>query len=245
MYENLLAGWKVGVELEGLWIREPEDFKHDGSVSFRSDERPDTGDDDDGDEYGSDRYGNYVGEVALGPDTLNGICNQVLDTYPERVNSTCGMHIHVSMPPDLYGHLLCRRSHDEWLGMARQYAQRHLRGVTRQRAVSRLAGRNDYCAPVYEPVPRSRYRTWNMSAYHEHGTLEVRCWPMAQNEDTAVKIVRFTVLSLARMAQRAAADSRPLVVKLEVPDTLTGLRVEQAAGYHRIKASVDSTRHGD
>ena len=100
---------KCGVELEGFFARSgrtrrPQGFKDDCSVSFNGDhrfqERFNTTA-----IYQRDRIGStsnyYKGEVVREPKTITETYRFMNSAYPERANSSCGMHVHLSFKQPL------------------------------------------------------------------------------------------------------------------------------------------------
>src|SRR5690348_9266825 len=81
----------VGIELEGGWNRCPDKklghFDHDGSVRFEPFDK-------DGDRMPMPQY--YTGEYVSYPMPVDQIASWLRTTYPEHVNDTCGLHVHMS-----------------------------------------------------------------------------------------------------------------------------------------------------
>src|SRR5271166_6706662 len=72
---------KVGIELEGCWHNPPARCHDDGSVNVEC---------NCANQYGTNR------ELASLPLTVAGITRFVRTNYPDHVNGTCGMHVHMS-----------------------------------------------------------------------------------------------------------------------------------------------------
>jgi hypothetical protein len=166
-----------GVELEGGWEHNDDaDIKYDGSLSGLET--------------------NYVGEIVSDPYVRFGhLHNFIRNNYPDEVNSSCGFHIHYS---GIDFERITKRSHDLFLRMCREYAKKRLADPTKQRAIRRLNGDNTYCEPHYDADVEDRYRAVNFRAYHDHGTVEIRLWPMPKHATTAIRIHQFTTAFVAR-----------------------------------------------
>lgn len=191
----------VGIELEGAWGDEnplPGGFKGDGSVSIASHRAP------------------YVGEVAS--EILYGWSEAERfsrDNWPLVVNQTCGFHIHLGVQQDTLSALLNRQTWERWHQGARSWAQKKLRGVTRDRALARLHGQSSMCQTNYEAVAHERYRSLNRLAWAEHGTLEVRVWPMPATARTGLQILRYTVSTMDALI-RQTRDPRPVLASTKL-----------------------------
>jgi hypothetical protein len=198
---------RVGVELEGGWDSDPSGrtgahrlaegggrLVDDGSVSTP---------------------GNFRGgaELRSRPLTsLDDVMAFVQNCYPENVDGSAGLHVHVSvrstrdyallMRPAFLGGLYRRL--DGW-GRAMGLAPNH-------RFWGRLDGGNTFCRATFDPEAQlteeghgsSRYSALNFCAYHSHQTLEFRALPMFRQPDTAAKAVRAYVEYVERYLRSCA-----------------------------------------
>src|SRR5258705_12712150 len=77
--------YRIGIELEGGWTKLPpgtRGLQHDGSVQFPARELGDAA--------------ITTGELAAGPMSMQEWEGWLKIHYPQRVNATCGMHVHLS-----------------------------------------------------------------------------------------------------------------------------------------------------
>lgn len=182
---------KMGVELEGAWDLHYRDVagtvkgaegKEDGSVK---------------------NLAGYKGEIITRPHTiLDHLCKDVEALYPNRVNETCGFHIHTSFDPLEYSTLadapFWRYYRDRWeaWGKANEAA---MDAISKREFWDRWHGRSDrarrYCKAEFKPVTQlvdreDRYTQLNFTSYHKYQTLESRLLPMFANKDLAVLAIR-------------------------------------------------------
>ena len=188
---------RVGVELEGLWLKPSRlcggIWHHDGSVDVRDDSSEDGHDVDDGDQ------GEYVSQPCSNRMQLERF---VLDNYPDYVNESCGLHVHISFRHPKYrayteeyafyeAYLSAMKDIGEVLGMrsAHHYWKRW-------RGEPLLDQDHSYCAREWKPDLQfdgrdhgeARYCHLNY-CYRKHGTLENRMLPMFHKPETALKAV--------------------------------------------------------
>ena len=160
---------KIGIELEGLWSYAPIDAYEDSSVEFNID-------DDDDSNY-------FIGECSFMSDDLIELKNMIKDRYPEDVNSSCGMHCHLSFQNDIYYTLFTRkRFYDYFLSKMHSFGVRNK--INEKSAFwRRLNGQNNFCYRSFIPSEQlktdcnNRYTQLNF-CYEEHRTIEVRLLPM-------------------------------------------------------------------
>ena len=153
---------KVGVELEGGWDDERE-LEHDGSVDVQA---------------------RYTGELPSPPCKPAALIPWMGANYPDAVNATCGMHVHVSLRcVSQYAKLMEYDFHE--------YLKRELLAWGKRAKIiknhpfwSRLAGENHYCQDVHRPEAQflqtdkysSRYAMINYT-WARYGTIEIRVLP--------------------------------------------------------------------
>jgi hypothetical protein len=166
---------KIGVELEGGWDNEPNNLKGDGSVDVPSD---------------------YSGEVVSPPLTFHKALNWTVENYPDMVNDTCGLHVHISLKNNLlYSRLTSRRFYVYFLTRMTEWGKQA--GLSpSHRFWDRLEGNNTYCLKKFIPgrqislqeKQEERYCHINY-CYSLHGTIEFRLLPMFNKKETAVKAI--------------------------------------------------------
>jgi len=171
----------VGIEIEGSWDEDPPcgEIVHDGSVyvndvNSRCETHPGPAT-------------NGIGEVVSPPMEVDEVATWVHQNYPDEVNETCGLHIHISMDHKRYQHLM----DSQWYEHFKQ-AMRTWGGNNRDRLpktfFDRFEGETDwarrYCRDLFEPDKQirrgggpGRYTQWNYQAFRAHGTVECRFLP--------------------------------------------------------------------
>lgn len=226
----------VGVEMEGGWFPDnvPDDLKSDCSVQVNDD-----GDGDfceDCDQYNcgcgnsEDRYhnGEYVTDPISKWDYLVG---EMKNNYPDKVNSTCGLHVHISVPSTrAYEALMSERFYNFLKKSLRVWGKKN-NIPSSDNFWHRLAGKNQYCEDFHDPDSQvfdtgksgNRYCIVNY-CFSCHGTMEVRVLPMFNNKNlsiSAVERVLWTVnryLSLPGAFKSGPETSQEFTVEFDMPE---------------------------
>lgn len=182
---------KMGIELEGAWDKS----YHDIAAKFKGAK---------GKEDGSVRnlVGNK-GEITTRPHTvLDHLIEDVLGMYPDRVNDTCGFHIHTSFEPLDYSTLADKPFWDFYRKRWKAFGEQHqdaMDPTSRAEFWDRWHGRGPkatrYCKAEFKPEEQfrdhnDRYTQLNFVAYHKYQTLESRLLPMFASKDIAVLAIR-------------------------------------------------------
>lgn len=170
---------RVGLELEGGWNEHPSEnavgeWHYDGSVALPVSARPMS-----------------IGEFVSNPMYPREIGEWLYNAYPDRVNSTCGLHVHLSVKPEFYVRLAqskfataFRASMTDWSNFLTE----------KEQFLARLRGRNTYCQDRFVPheqmigVNNERYAALNY-CYGKHRTLEVRLLPMFRDTAQAYRSI--------------------------------------------------------
>lgn len=227
--------YKMGVELEGGWgfskVDEQnlgERIKSDGSVQVSAD---------------------YSGEIEVGPEeSAARLLAQVREWYPDKTNTSCGLHIHFSFR-SMAAASACA-SYDferalidhltEW-GRRRRY-------VDGGALLDRLNGRNTFCLrlgggdleSVLLPPPgrehftsERRYRAVNWSAWWSHGTMEIRVLPAFASKTRAVEALQEVIDFVDAWATARAGEA--VEAESMVPDDLFPRESEEYYQYATIE----------
>lgn len=179
----------IGVEFEGGWEDYREGFKSDGSLDI-----------DNLRGLGAE----YVKELVSDPSTLFEI-KEFLYELPDFVDSSCGMHIHVSFKN--YSDVLRlaeNEFHEYFIDEITSWTDTHLKDTSYYRRMnSRIAGNNQYCYSNFEAkkqiqersTDRGRYVQLNFEALKKFGTVECRIHPQYNDLD----LVKSAVLNLVEI----------------------------------------------
>lgn len=183
--------YRIGIELEGGWVKLPpgvRQLQHDGSVQIEQD-------------LGEPRF--QTGELAIGPITLDEWPKWLKTHYPQKVNQTCGMHVHLQTTTSLaYARLLDAR----YPGTVVEYFKRWSakEGLAKDHPIwARLRGKSVYCQHLYmgeEQIrnvqkdhdrgrPGHRYTVINY-CHGRYGTVECRLLPMMQTVEQAQRAIQ-------------------------------------------------------
>ena len=183
----------VGFEIEGCWRgREGEDGP-DG-LDFHV-----VGD---GSVHAETNNMRTLGEVRMGP-YPNGVIDeeQVRHQYPDHVNASCGLHVHLSFPTmGIYNTFMSKEFYNWFIdGLKTWRTKAEANGAPRSQTFwSRIMGENrQYCPVMYNPdgcsgqvVSRaSRYNAINY-CLSKHGTIEVRVLNAWNTADECLLAVR-------------------------------------------------------
>jgi hypothetical protein len=175
---------KVGVEVEGWWRDLPAARRvatdlgcsgaHDGSLAIDS----------------SGETNAWEFRTVPGP--LSSVRRQVHALYPDKYDSTGGMHVHISLgQPTDAALLACQEffayAHTRWAAWgAREQVNPD------SQFWKRLRGENRYCLPVTDNdltpsrfMRGDRYRWLNFCSWARHKTIELRLLPLFGSEALA------------------------------------------------------------
>lgn len=218
---------RLGVELEGAFYNNVAHLvpgsrmKHDGSV-----EEIDI--DDDATDAG--RRGDEVvfpdGELITPPLRLEAMVAAIPRLYPDAVNATCGMHVHMSFTDDVhYFRLLTSEFEDyliRWLTAWADDNASTLGRINKRWLMDRLAGENRYCAKGSANAVsggmyglgnglshEGRYHMINTHSRGRFATLEFRLLPAFRRSDMAVSAIK----ALVECVDAFITDDRGNVVK--------------------------------
>jgi len=188
----LLHVRKIGVELEGGFRQKAsgENYHGDGSVHVPSTESVTVG---------------FVGEVVSRPfDDLEMMLDWVDHYYPDRVNKSCGCHVHVSFNCRLaYMLTMSQEYYDFWLMRQEKWGKRvHLKASSE--FWKRLQGNNHYCKKMPKTAKAlvcegqkgtrgdygcDRYYQLN-HCWSKHKTLESRVLPCFSSRKLTISGVK-------------------------------------------------------
>lgn len=199
MKEHFDAVYKIGVELEGGWEDEPDELRSDGSVSVNS---------------------AYVGEVSIGPyrQFIN-LAKGIRSDYPNNVNGSCGLHVHVSFRTlAYYEAILSLEFTNAFIEHMQFWGKDNLgnEGIEYSRFHARLGGDNQFCRRNTESdslfallIGRGeRYRIWNFP-FRQHGTAECRVLPMFDEPENAILAIGEVVSFVDDWALKHVDDPMP------------------------------------
>lgn len=182
--------YRIGIELEGGWTRLPggtNRLQHDGSVAIPQD----------------GPLPLHLGELAIGPVTMLEWPKWVEANYPQKVNASCGMHVHLSPKTSLsYSRLM----DPSYPGTVVAYVGRWAKaqGLAKDHPIwPRLKGKSIYCQHLYmaEDQIRNtgkdhnrerqghRYTVINY-CYGRYSTVECRLLPMMDNVEDAKSLIQ-------------------------------------------------------
>lgn len=181
---------KIGVELEGGW---KNTFPEDDPTEIYADHSVHLG------------GFTHIGEIASPPLLLEEAIKWTDVHYPDGSDTTCGMHIHVSVKDDLaYARLsVSPHFYMKFLLWGKAFCDTLPKGDDRDRFYSRLKGDNRFCALKFIPsrqIPlkrkgggnnvdaNPRYTQLNF-AKGVHGTVENRTFPIFKEKETALKVI--------------------------------------------------------
>jgi len=201
---KLLHVTKFGVELEGGFTRKAsgESYHGDGSVSVNSTEAVPV---------------HFVGEVVSRPFTnMDMLLEWVNHYYPDRVNQSCGCHVHVSFNNRLaYMLTMSQDFYDYWYNAMDKWGHK-VKLKSSSDYWRRLHGDNHYCKKMPKDSPHlvcegqkgtrndygcDRYYQLN-HCFKKHKTLECRVLPcFKQKKITMLGVKAFIDLTNDYLAQ--------------------------------------------
>lgn len=94
---------KIGLELEGAWVKKPPALTNDRRLAY-----------DGSIEFLYDIEGDYkVGELRSEPMDEKYLYPWLSRNLPDKVNTTCGLHVHMSLPAKYYSSLMVKRFYND------------------------------------------------------------------------------------------------------------------------------------
>jgi len=201
--------YRVGIELEGGWKTLPKGthLARDGSV--RVSETSDSGP-------------LQVGELQSPPMPVEGLSAWMKTYYPDCVDETCGMHVHLSFKSALtYQQLMIPSYPATIVAYITKWAKENKLPETHA-IWPRLRGDNIFCQHVFyadqqvqhkEKVydssrPGHRYSVINY-CHTRHSTLECRLLPMMDTMEQAISAIKETInITNAFLVASAAKEEK-------------------------------------
>lgn len=184
---------KMGIEIEGCWHEEPRNRVHDGSVKNPGG-LP------------------YCGESVSPPYAkFTQLTRYLQDNHPDRVDTSCGLHVHFSFTRlEYYSRLMDAGFKDHFYKFMAAWAKTAKPGEWFN---NRLRGGNQYCLRDWYPDKQApvsgknshRYAAWNF-CYRLHGTAECRLLPCFSDVNTCIagiRAVKASVLTWLRSQEKA------------------------------------------
>ena len=226
---------KVGLELEGGWDREPLTrlgikLEGDGSVKFEDPTKP---------------IPHQKGELKSHPMPPVELENWVKIYYPQHINKTCGMHMHMSTKYALYYQMLMTVEYPSTIvKYMKEWAETN-KLPPEHPIWDRLAGKSKYCQHIFtaddqvltarrdfdQNAKGHRYTVINY-CHKRLGTLECRLLPMMETADLAVSALN-EILSITERFLVAQAVKEPKIredIAFSRPGEEEHMFVEVAAG---------------
>jgi len=196
---------KVGIELEGGWhqLKDTLHIVHDGSVNI---EAP------------------YTGEVVSKPLAPHKIEEWLYFAYPDVLNETCGLHVHVSVKKPLYyAHLMELEFQTYLLEALLKWG--HKTKIRKDHPFwKRMKGENTYASFNFWPE-----RQWNKKEHHgerytalnytwaRFKTVECRVLPGFKQKETALEAI-FTVIDAFESFLESKKDFKDILEMYTISD---------------------------
>lgn len=208
----------VGVELEGGWIRLPGDMEpqRDASV-FRSGFKAE--------DAARTQLIRKIGEIPLEPLSPKAFPATFMLFYPDYVDASCGMHVHLSMKrPFTYQRLMVNHPYSYPATIVRYIEQWAMKeGLPVEHPIwPRLAGKNEYCQHVFHADEQVRTSAKDFDHHREghrytvisfcwsrYKTVECRLLPMMQTAAQGVRAVQ-EVINITNAFLAATKDKEPI-----------------------------------
>lgn len=210
---------KVGFELEGGWEEERFDaieeegmMKGDGSV-----EVDDT----------------LAGEIATRPfEDLTKAWKFTEKYYPDEVNRSCGLHVHISVSDMHYAILMERDFYKEFLRWGHWIGTKFKKRLPAT-YMSRLKGENSFCQAKFIPERQiddngDRYTQLNY-CYDHHKTIENRMFPGCKSPRTAFFLITQYLIFVNNYLERTKVKCKKhkMDVVCEIPEIKKKIKGEK------------------
>ena len=223
---------KIGVELEGGWDKDPGILiAADGSVQFPSpisdDGLPALG------SYGQKMAALMVGEIRSNPMDLSEISAFILKVYPQLVNETCGLHVHMSLIRKYFYQRLMDPSYQDTVFETVSAWAKEKKFSKSHPIWKRLSGSHTTCMRQFladaqvrvakkkydHNVPYSRYTAINYP-WLQHKTVECRLLPMFEDAPDAVEGVLLVVDTTNKFLAKQRDKEPKHLIRLPITNDL-------------------------
>lgn len=231
--------YRVGVELEGGWRKLPVGVQlaHDGSVQVYDDDPRDP-------PVPSVKVRSlHVGELQSEPLESGKFSAWMKQYYPQKVNDTCGLHVHMSFrSAHHYQMLMIPEFQLTMLTYIRKWAENE--ALPPDHPVwPRLNGASEHCQHKFFPDLQAKVQRKDYDRVHEghrytavnycyslHSTMECRLLPMMETSAQGIRAVQ-QVLDVTNACLRALAKrEEKLRVSVNIPDG-DGVEVDERKIY--------------
>lgn len=226
----------VGIELEGGWLRQPSHHEviRDGSVHVEPELVPGEVDLKTG--LPKMRAAKYIGEIVSQPMRATDFPAWMKACYPEFVNGTCGLHVHMSFTSKLnYQRLMTPEFTKLMIKRIGEWAKKE--GLPENHWIwPRLLDPNhNHCAHLYlgdgqvkmakkdfhsRGTTHSRYTAINY-CYGQHKTIECRLLSMVKDVDMAIRGVQVVLDTTNEFLAKMRERERKVAAGVEDTPTLT------------------------
>jgi len=212
---------KVGVEIEGGWnvgnvpSASPGTMQTDGSVSFS--------------ESGVEAR-EFISAPMESPVELAAWMRRV---YPPHTNSSCGLHVHVSLKNSIdYARIIDRRFYNYFLDEMTEWGR--VAKIKNKNFFTRLEGNNHFCKKDWAPEKQMkqtgkdsvRYAHWNF-CWGIRKTAECRMLPTFKDPSVAIaavmRVIKCVEDYLAFSPCAVAFSDRVTGTDNQMPDELSEL----------------------
>lgn len=220
----------VGLELEGGWFEPPKDLKlvGDGSV-FAGKSKVDVAG------LTREHPSFRKGEVNSPPIEPILVPTWIKKFYPDVVDFTCGLHVHMSFQHSHYYEMLTDKSYFDTLVHWLELWGKETKVPESHQFWERLAGKNTYCKKKFHPLsqilatsksydhgtPEGRYTFLNYCQRYR-GTIECRVLPMFEDASTSIKavsaLINITNASLVAIKKRREKDGDEIILPSALVD---------------------------
>ncbi len=196
---------KVGLELEGGW-ENPPSFQIAGDSSVHCN-------------------GNELGEARTVPqDNLKDVFNEINTKYPDDIDASCGMHIHISIKNGMLFQVADKKFRDYFIyrmGLLAKYLRHSGNETDYKRFIARFNNSNTYCKREFAPREQlrggnSRRTMLNFCAYRKYKTVECRLLPMFENLSNARMAAYEVVDTFESYLEKESVNYEPVEVDIEV-----------------------------
>ena len=231
----------AGIELEGGWKAARHDVIRDGSVDIpppiavmmAADAYPQTAAQRALVQAWNETRCRAIGELPSAPMKVPDVERWMKVNYPDEVNQTCGLHVHMSFRDGHYMRLMEKEFQDLFIALLEEWGAREIIPPDHH-FWSRLRGESEYCRLTFMPdqqvqltrklfdrrCPVNRYTALNYS-WNTHGTLEVRVLPMFEVAEQSIRAVSeiFAIVNAYLVSSARKEKTLTSVVTIESSET--------------------------
>ena len=145
----------------------------------------------------------------------------IKDYYPDVVNESCGLHVHISVKNSDYVRLMEKKFHEEFHKWMEWMLKNHKDRIPKE-FKNRKEGKNRYCKDEFMPEKQvigagDRYTQLNY-CHKQHATMENRMLPGCKDAKTAFFLITQYLLMVENYLKKTPNKITTHTIEIEAPE---------------------------